>query len=210
MLHETQHDPQQLQQQNPQQLLASLQLNNNLQQSGRLPLASLSVPLLQQLSDQLQGLQQHLQQHLPHTLLVQEDQRSFNTAREQQQWQQQQHKATNYSQSDRTVPLFTLSEHTQQPKASRVPQEQQQQERNKLRTRGFHESPTSIPGSLCVETDAGGRQRVYRIRSGIDKGSGSVWEGFDMVRVTKVAPVTTSPPADAGSSIALEPPQKTS
>jgi hypothetical protein len=40
-----------------------------------------------------------------------------------------------------------------------------------------------MPGTLCVETDAGGRQRVYRLHSGVDKGSGKMWEGFDMVRM---------------------------
>ncbi|WIA11604.1 hypothetical protein OEZ85_011709 [Tetradesmus obliquus] len=34
---------------------------------------------------------------------------------------------------------------------------------------------------VCLETDAGGRQRVYNIRRGVDKGSGRPWEGFDMV-----------------------------
>ncbi|KAF6257569.1 vitamin B6 photo-protection and homoeostasis-domain-containing protein [Scenedesmus sp. NREL 46B-D3] len=54
-------------------------------------------------------------------------------------------------------------------------------DRNKLRTRGSDENPASAPGMVCLETDAGGRQRVYNIRRGVDKHNGSDWEGFDMV-----------------------------
>jgi hypothetical protein len=84
-------------------------------------------------------------------------------------------------QPDRLAPLFTLSEYTKQGAASSSKHDLPP-DRNKLRTRGSGENPASQPGTLCVETDAGGRQRVYRTRSGMDKGSGKMWEGFDMVR----------------------------
>jgi hypothetical protein len=77
------------------------------------------------------------------------------------------------------------AEQQQQQKQTQQQQTQQHQERNKLRTRGTHESPSKLqsqPGTLCVEADAGGRQRVYRTCSGVDKKSGKAWEGFDMVR----------------------------
>jgi hypothetical protein len=81
--------------------------------------------------------------------------------REQQQQQQQQGTARRASSSS----------------SSRPPPD-----RNKLRTRGGDENPASSPGMVCLETDAGGRQRVYNIRRGVDKSSGRPWEGFDMVR----------------------------
>eukprot|EP00775_Hariotina_reticulata_P010137 gene10137-10295_t len=37
-----------------------------------------------------------------------------------------------------------------------------------------------MPEAVCLETDAGGRQRVYCIRRGVDSSSGKSWEGFDM------------------------------
>lgn len=136
----------------------------HLQQSGHLPLASITLPLLQQVADQLQGWQQHFkQQHHE----VQPDHAPI-----QQQQQVQPYRA---------APLFVLSEHTQQKSGNNKQREQVQPDRNKLRTRGFHENPATMPGTLCVEADAGGRQRVYRMRSGVDKGSGKMWEGFDMV-----------------------------
>ena len=155
------------------QLLAAVCLQaGSAQQPGHLPLASLTAPLLQQLSQHVHSLQQHFgQHHQPH--------QHRRGADGLQQLQLQQH---THQQPDRTAPLFTLSEFTQRhSSADKKKQEQQQLDRNKLRTRGSHENPASMPGTLCVETDAGGRQRVYRTRSGVDKGSGKMWEGFDMV-----------------------------
>jgi len=158
------------QQATPEQLLAGMHLHGpkqHLQQSGHLPLASITLPLLQQVADQLQGWQQHFkQQHHE----VQPDHAPI-----QQQQQVQPYRA---------APLFVLSEHTQQKSGNNKQREQVQPDRNKLRTRGFHENPATMPGTLCVEADAGGRQRVYRMRSGVDKGSGKMWEGFDMVSST--------------------------
>lgn len=54
-------------------------------------------------------------------------------------------------------------------------------DRNKLRTRGNNENPANSPAMVCLETDAGDRQRVYHIRRGVEKSSGRPWEGFDMV-----------------------------
>jgi hypothetical protein len=79
--------------------------------------------------------------------------------REQQQQQQQRVAGSTSSSSSRPAP-----------------------DRNKLRTRGSDENPASAPGMVCLETDAGGRQRVYNIRRGVDKHNGRPWEGFDMVR----------------------------
>lgn len=159
------------QQATPEQLLAGMQLHvpkQHLQQPGHLPLAAITLPLLQQVADQLQGWQQHIKQHEQ-----QQVQPDHATIHQQQQVQ-----------PDRAAPLFVLSEYTQQKSGNNKQREQVQPDRNKLRTRGFHENPATMPGTLCVEADAGGRQRVYRIRSGVDKGSGKMWEGFDMVRST--------------------------
>jgi hypothetical protein len=102
-------------------------------------------------------------------------------------------------QQDRAAPLFTLSEYAQQRSSSKQQQEQPP-DRNKLRTRGSHENPASMPGTLCVEADAGGRQRVYRLHSGVDKGSGKMWEGFDMVRMPVLVGTFVSCLAHIGST----------
>lgn len=59
-------------------------------------------------------------------------------------------------------------------------------DRNKLRTRASNENPANAPEMVCLETVAGGRQRVYHIRRGVDEGK--TWEGFDMVRPHTATP----------------------
>jgi hypothetical protein len=145
-------------------------------------MAGLQLAGLQQQSGDVQQRQDHQQQQqhaplawlqlpLPGSSLVtsnissqqenpQQEARRFPfIGREQQQQPSQQQSAGSSSSSSKPPP-----------------------DRNKLRTRGSNENPASSPGMVCLETDAGGRQRVYNIRRGVDKGNGRAWEGFDMVR----------------------------
>lgn len=84
----------------------------------------------------------------------------------------------------RRFPFPQQQEHQQAASSSNSRHDSQQAEvpldRNKLRTRSSNENPADASEMVCLETVAGGRQRVYHIRRGVDKGK--AWEGFDMVR----------------------------
>jgi hypothetical protein len=176
-------------QQTAEQVLSGVQLQPSnrlcIQQPGHLPSASLTISLLHQLSDHVSSFQQQFVQsgHCPQADHSQCYPAPDSTAAQHHHQQQQQQ--MQLVQQDRLAPLFTLSEYTQQGASSRSKHDLPP-DRNKLRTRSSGENPASQPGTLCVETDAGGRQRVYRTRSGVDKGSGKMWEGFDMVRAASM------------------------
>jgi hypothetical protein len=133
------------------------QLKDHQQHQQHAPLAWLQLPLP---GSSASTSSSSSQQDIPQ----QEARRFPFIGREQQQQQQQ----------------------TQQPAARSTSSSSSSKpppDRNKLRTRGSNENPASAPGMVCLETDAGGRQRVYNIRRGVDKANGRAWEGFDMVRV---------------------------
>lgn len=109
------------------------------------------------------------------------DARAAAASSQQQQSPAMQQQA---DQQPRRFPFIMLQQQQQQQPSQQQQQQppQQQPDRNKLRTRQQHENPASMPGLVCLEADAGGRQRAYRVRRGVDGSSGKSWEGFDMVR----------------------------
>jgi hypothetical protein len=183
-----------------------LQLDHSQQQQQLLAPEVLLAGLHLHLQQQHQAQRQHVAA-LPFAWLHLGGQRQCSPA-EQQPCSMQLSHNHNHQNQQQQQPLFSLAElapprqqqqpnshphqqppfsslsrrSTQQQQQQPQQQQQQQQERNKLRTRGLHESPATAPGALAVEADGGGRQRVYRSCSGVDTKSGRPWEGFDMVR----------------------------